>query len=116
MVAGMAACLAKVAGPQARLLGFKDGTKGLFRNEVIEIGEAEAAWYLNAGGMQMLGRSADVVRTEAQLAQTEESCRALGLDGLVLVGGPVSASDTAALAERFAEREVPTASPCNPKC
>ena len=90
MVAGMAACLAKVAGPQARLLGFKDGTKGLFRNEVIEIGEAEAAWYLNAGGMQMLGRSADVVRTEAQLAQTEESCRALGLDGLVLVGAPVS--------------------------
>ena len=71
---------------------------------MLEIGEAEAAWYLNAGGMQMLGRSADVVRhipnpipnpipspipipsppylrlqvrTEAQLAQTEASCRAL---------------------------------------
>jgi len=26
------------------------------------------------------------VRTEPQLAQAEESCRALGLDGLVLVG------------------------------
>ena len=49
------------------------------------------------------------VRTEPQLAQAEASCRALGLDGLVLVGGPVSASDTAALAERFAARGVPTA-------
>ena len=45
----------------------------------------------------------DPPRTERQLEQTEAACRELGLDGLVLVGGPVSASDTACLAERFAE-------------
>ena len=33
---------------QAQLLGFKDGTKGLFRAEAVDINEAEAAWCLNA--------------------------------------------------------------------
>lgn len=48
------------------------------------------------------------MRTEQQLDQAEQACSSLGLDGLVLVGGPVSASDTACLAERFAARGVPT--------
>ena len=108
VVAGVAEYLRRCGGASARLLGFKDGTRGLFRADAIELAQSDVDSYVNAGGMQLMGRSADVVRTEAQLAQVEQACLKLKLDGLIMVGGPVSASDTACLAERFVERGVPT--------
>ena len=64
--------------------------------------------FLNQGGMQLLGRSADVIRTTQHFEKAEASCEKLKLDALVLIGGAVSNSDTAALAEHFAAGEVAT--------
>eukprot|EP00966_Prymnesium_polylepis_P066380 1540894-Prymnesium_polylepis.1 len=58
--------------------------------------------------MQLLGRTADVVRGEDHLAQAEAACAKYELDGLVLIGGSVSNSDTAMLAEHFVARDLPT--------
>ena len=108
VVAGVAEYLRRSGGANAKLLGFRDGTRGLFRADAVELTQSVVDGFVNAGGMQLMGRSADVVRTEAQLAQVEQACVSLKLDGLVMVGGPVSASDTACLAERFVERGVAT--------
>ncbi|KAL3924547.1 MAG: hypothetical protein SGPRY_003884 [Prymnesium sp.] len=46
------------------------------------------------------------LRGEEQLAQVEEACEKLQLDGLILIGGSVSNSDTAMLADHFAAKEA----------
>lgn len=104
VVAGLSHFLAQRAGPGAKLYGFVNGTNGLFRGDARLLTPDAVAPFLNSGGMQMLGRSADVIRTAAQRADAEATCARLGLDGLVLVGGPVSNSDTATLAEYFAAK------------
>lgn len=63
---------------------------------------------LHSGGMHLLGRTSDVLRGAEHYAKAEAACARFGLDGLVLVGGPVSNSDTALLAEHFTARGVAT--------
>jgi diphosphate-dependent phosphofructokinase len=58
--------------------------------------------------MHLLGRTSDVIRSPEQFEQAEQACAKYRLDGLVLVGGPVSNSDTALVAEHFASRGVRT--------
>ena len=81
-----AACTARVGalrfvsergGKEAKVLGFVDGTHGLFNGEAKDISEAEIAEYINTGGMQLLGRTADVVRGEEHLEQAEAACAKL---------------------------------------
>jgi diphosphate--fructose-6-phosphate 1-phosphotransferase len=108
VVAGLSAFLAARAGPGAKLWGFKNGTAGLFKGDAQRLTPADVARFLNTGGMQMLGRSADVIRSAEQFAQAEAACAKLSLDGLILVGGPVTGSDTAMLAEYFESKGVRT--------
>lgn len=105
---GMLQFLRDRAGPGARLLGFVGGTRGLFAGEARELGPDDVAPYVNCGGMALLGRSADVIRTAEHYAKAEAACAKHGLAGLVCIGGPVSNSDTAALAEHFVARGVRT--------
>ena len=108
VLAGLRHFLAARAGTGAKLLGFVNGTRGLFTGEARELGDKDVAAFLNQGGMQLLGRSADVIRTTQHFEKAEASCEKLKLDALVLIGGAVSNSDTAALAEHFAAGEVAT--------
>jgi diphosphate--fructose-6-phosphate 1-phosphotransferase len=108
IVAGLSHFLVGRAGPEAKLWGFVHGTEGLFRGEARELPPHELAGYLNSGGMHLLGRTSDVIRSPEQFEQAEQACAKYRLDGLVLVGGPVSNSDTALVAEHFASRGVRT--------
>ena len=108
VVAGLSTFLADRGGSSAKLWGFVDGTNGLFKGNARRLTPADVAPFLNTGGMDLLGRSADVIRSPQQLAQALVACEQLGLDGLVLVGGPVSNSDTALLAEHFEARGAKT--------
>jgi len=92
----------------SELYGFVHGTAGLFEGEARRLEPADIAPFLNSGGMHLLGRTSDVIRSPAQLDAAAATCAKLSLDGLVLVGGPVSNSDTALLAEHFAARGVST--------
>jgi len=107
VVAGLSQFLnTRVADGQ--LWGFVHGTAGLFRGDAQQLTPEQIAPFLNSGGMQLLGRTSDVIRSAEQLEQAAAACAKFALDGLVLVGGPVSNSDTALLAEHFASHGVAT--------
>ena len=108
VVAGIWRFLRERAGPKAALYGFVGGTAGLFAGEARELKEADVNEFLNAGGMALLRRTSDAIRSEAQRAAAVASCTRLNLDGLVLVGGCTTNSDTAILAEHFAAASVRT--------
>ena len=108
VVAGLAHFLSSRAGPKSKLWGFVNGTAGLFGGDAKELTAKDIAPYLNGGGMHLLGRTSDVIRSPKEHEQAVAACVKFKLDGLVLVGGPVSNSDTALLAEHFASNSVPT--------
>ncbi|KAK1306162.1 Pyrophosphate--fructose 6-phosphate 1-phosphotransferase subunit alpha [Acorus calamus] len=56
----------------------------------------------------MLGRTKDQIRTTEQVNAALNTCRALKLDGLVIIGGVTSNTDAAQLAETFEEAKCQT--------
>lgn len=50
----------------------------------------------------MIGRTADKIRSLEHFSKAKDACNALELDGLVLVGGNITNTDSAHLAEYFA--------------
>jgi len=108
VVAGISRFLLERSGTEAKLFGFVDGTHGLFAARARELTQADLHPFLNGGGMDLLGRSADVIRSAEHHEKAEAVCVEYRLDGLVLVGGPVTNSDTALLAEAFTARGVAT--------
>ncbi|EOD16294.1 hypothetical protein EMIHUDRAFT_427530 [Emiliania huxleyi CCMP1516] len=99
--------------PGSTLLGFRGGLRGVLRNSFTKLEAATVERHRNSGGFFMIGSGGDLIETEEELALAhyelaEATCRRCGLSGLVLVGGPVSNSDTALLAEHFKQRGVPT--------
>ncbi|KAJ0968110.1 hypothetical protein J5N97_025027 [Dioscorea zingiberensis] len=98
----------KLHNPESTLIGFCGGTEGLFENKTIEITEDVVSAYINQGGYDMLGRTRDQVRTNEQIKAALNTCKALRLDGLVIIGGVTSNTDAAQLAETFAEAKCST--------
>lgn len=90
------------------LIGFKDGVRGLFESKYILIQRETYANFNNLGGYDYLGRGADSVRTKQELESTVETCRKLGLSGLVLVGATSTLTDAVYLANYFNEEKCLT--------
>lgn len=67
-----------------QVLGVVGGTVGLFEQSTVEITDELLAAYRNQGGFDLLGRSVDSIRTDAEMAKAKEACAALDLDGLVV--------------------------------
>lgn len=94
--------------PDSELYGFLDGPGGILRNRAVEIGTAMVAEYRNTGGFDMIGSGRDKIESPEQLEESRSTCTAMGLDGLVVIGGDDSNTNAAVLAEYFADRDVPT--------
>ncbi|XP_074273431.1 pyrophosphate--fructose 6-phosphate 1-phosphotransferase subunit alpha [Silene latifolia] len=90
------------------LLGFLGGTEGLFAQKTLEISDDVLSTYKNQGGYDLLGRTKDQIRTTEQVNAALASCKALKLDGLVIIGGVTSNTDAAQLAETFADAKCAT--------
>ncbi|KAK9748454.1 hypothetical protein RND81_02G058600 [Saponaria officinalis] len=90
------------------LLGFLGGTEGLFAQKTLEISDDVLSTYKNQGGYDLLGRTKDQIRTSEQVNAALASCKALKLDGLVIIGGVTSNTDAAQLAETFADAKCAT--------
>ncbi|KVI07575.1 Phosphofructokinase domain-containing protein [Cynara cardunculus var. scolymus] len=84
------------------------GSDGLFAQKTLEITDDVLATYKNQGGYDLLGRTKDQIRTTEQVNSAMAACKALKLDGLVIVGGVTSNTDAAQLAETFAEAKCST--------
>merc|ERR1712232_16261 len=75
------------AAPKSKVLGFVGGTRGLLDKHCVELTAELCAAYAGTGGMELLGRTVDRLKSEAELEKVRTACADLGLTGLVLVGG-----------------------------
>lgn len=91
-----------------QLIGFINGTLGLFKGDHITITEDNFKLFRNQGGCEFLGRSVDQIKTKEHQEATLETCKKLALDGLVLVGASHSLTDAAHLTDYFLREKIPT--------
>lgn len=94
--------------PNSTFLGFLGGSEGLFAQKALEITDEVLTTYKNQGGYDLLGRTKDQIRTTEQVNAAMAACKALKLDGLIVIGGVASNTDAAYLAETFAEAKCLT--------
>jgi pyrophosphate--fructose-6-phosphate 1-phosphotransferase len=114
VIAGLYDTLSRNSPEGSSVLGFVGGTLGLFAKEYVELSAALVDRHRNQGGFDMLGRSVDKIRTPEEQRAAQEACTALGLTGLVMIGGTFTAGDAANLAETFKVAGVATAVVCVP--
>ena len=94
--------------PNSQLFGFLDGPRGIFTNNFMEISEELMRAYRNQGGFDMIRAGRDKIETEAQFVSSLKNCKALQLDGLVVIGGDDSNTNACLLAEYFLSHECAT--------
>jgi pyrophosphate--fructose-6-phosphate 1-phosphotransferase len=92
---------AKQDHPDSVLIGFLAGPKGIITNQHLEVTGEMVAQYNNSGGFHMLGTGRDKIDTPQKMEQCRQTCAALQLDGLVVVGGDDSNTNAAFLAENL---------------
>ena len=90
------------------MIGFLNGTLGMFEGKHLVVTEENFKLYRNQGGYDFLGRSADQIRRPEQLKATHEACQKLALNGLILVGATHTFTDAAYLTEYFYEQKCDT--------
>lgn len=103
-VAGMLRRLQRPEHAGSQLFGLLGGSKGLLAADgphVLELTEERLRPFVHQGGFDLLGRTADYLRSDADVAAARRACDVLRLDALVLVGGSKTVPDALGLAERF---------------
>ncbi|MFT4552497.1 MAG: pyrophosphate--fructose-6-phosphate 1-phosphotransferase [Chlamydiales bacterium] len=98
----------KQLNSKSTLFGFLAGPNGIVVNDYVEITEELLSSYRNQGGFDIIGSGRDKIDTEEQLANAEKNCKALELDGLVIIGGDDSNTNAAMLAEYFSKANCKT--------
>lgn len=93
---------AKAANPDNRILGFMMGPDGIIDNQVTEITRERVDAYRNLGGFGMIKTGRAKIDTEEKMALSRDTCKKLGLDALVVVGGDDSNTNAAFLAQEMA--------------
>ena len=94
---------AKNANSQTRLFGFLLGPDGIIENEAIEITGPLVDSYRNLGGFTMIKTGRAKIDTKEKMALSRETCKSLGLEALVIVGGDDSNTNAAFLAQELIE-------------
>ncbi len=92
---------AKQANPENRLVGFLMGPDGIIENEHVEINAELVDAYRNLGGFTMIRTGRTKIDTQEKMALSRQTCRDLGLDALVVVGGDDSNTNAAFLAQEM---------------
>ncbi len=92
---------AKNANPETRIYGFLLGPDGIIENESIEITADLVAAYRNLGGFTMIKTGRAKIDTKKKVALSRKTCKNLGLDALVIVGGDDSNTNAAFLAQEM---------------
>ncbi len=92
---------AKQANPDSRMVGFLMGPDGIIENEHVEITAELVDEYRNMGGFTMIRTGRTKIDTQEKMALSRQTCRDLGLDALVVVGGDDSNTNAAFLAQEM---------------
>jgi pyrophosphate--fructose-6-phosphate 1-phosphotransferase len=94
---------AKKANPENKIYGFMLGPDGIIENEEVELTESTVNAYRNLGGFGMIKTGRTKIDTKVKMAMSKETCKKLGLDALVIVGGDDSNTNAAFLAQEMFE-------------
>ena len=97
---------AKNANPETRIYGFLLGPDGIIENEAIEITGSLVDEYRNLGGFTMIKTGRAKIDTKEKMSLSKETCKKLGLDALVIVGGDDSNTNAAFLAQELIEDDI----------
>jgi pyrophosphate--fructose-6-phosphate 1-phosphotransferase len=92
---------AKKANPETKIFGFLMGPDGIIENEAIELTREVVDKYRNLGGFGMIKTGRTKIDTKEKMSLSRETCKALGLDALVVVGGDDSNTNAAFLAQEM---------------
>ncbi len=92
---------AKKANPDSTIIGFILGPDGILENRSVEITQSLVDAYRNLGGFSMIKTGRTKIDTDKKVRLSKETCRALGLDALVIVGGDDSNTNAAFLAQQL---------------
>ncbi|MFC1826215.1 6-phosphofructokinase, partial [Thermodesulfobacteriota bacterium] len=92
---------AKKTNPETKIYGFLLGPDGIVENEAIEITGDLVDKYRNLGGFTMIKTGRAKIDTKEKMALSKETCKKLGLDALVIVGGDDSNTNAAFLAQEM---------------
>jgi diphosphate-dependent phosphofructokinase len=94
---------ARKANSETRIYGFLLGPDGIIENEAIEITGQVVDAYRNLGGFTMIKTGRTKIDSKKKMSMSKETCKALGLDALVIVGGDDSNTNAAFLAQEMIE-------------
>ncbi len=92
---------AKKANPENRIFGFLMGPEGIIENDIVEINAELVNQYRNLGGFTMIKTGRTKIDTSEKMTLSRETCKALNLDALVVIGGDDSNTNAAFLAQEM---------------
>ncbi len=92
---------AKKANPENRISGFLMGPEGIIENDIIEINADLVNRYRNLGGFTMIKTGRAKIDTSEKMNLSRETCEAMNLDALVVIGGDDSNTNAAFLAQEM---------------
>ena len=92
---------AKQVNPETRLFGFLMGPDGIIQGDYVELTAELVDRYRNVGGFTMIRTGRTKIDNQAKMSLSRETCRRLGLDALVVVGGDDSNTNAAFLAQEM---------------
>jgi pyrophosphate--fructose-6-phosphate 1-phosphotransferase len=97
---------AKKINKDSKVFGFLMGPDGIIENEAIELTQSLVDSYRNLGGFTMIKTGRTKIDTQEKMTLSKETCRQLGLDALVVVGGDDSNTNAAFLAQEMVKKGV----------
>ncbi len=89
------------ANPDTRIWGFLMGPDGVIENRAVELTEERIRQHLNLGGFGMIKTGRAKIDTPKKMTLSRETCKSLGLNALVIVGGDDSNTNAAFMAQEF---------------
>ncbi|MBF0232468.1 MAG: 6-phosphofructokinase [Desulfamplus sp.] len=90
---------AKKANPESQIFGFILGPEGILENRYVEITSELVNTYRNMGGFTMIKTGRSKIDSKIKMTLSRETCQALNIDALVIVGGDDSNTNAAFLAQ-----------------
>ncbi len=92
---------AKKANPDTEIWGFLMGPDGILENRAVALTAERVRRYRNLGGFGMIKTGRTKIDTPKKMSLSRETCKKLGLDALVIVGGDDSNTNAAFLAQEL---------------
>lgn len=103
VIAGMYDGLKRL-NPTNELIGFIGGPSGLVEGKYLELTKEVVDEYRNTGGFDIIGSGRTKLETEEQFDAAIKTCKELGVNAVVIIGGDDSNTNACVLAEYFKQK------------